>query len=329
MADVPVAKGVWRARLEVATWIIGTGVAIAMLVLALTGGEDDSRADDGPNTTTTEEGTGPDGGPTTAEGGEPTVETTDAEGIVAVLSRATGDPQAFLLDVAQGDPEPALGGRSIAGPSTTPNATLVAAAVEEEGGHVILVGPADGSQEPRTFAVEGEVTSTALAPDGRQVAFVTDAGGSEGVRILDLDSGAVRVLADGTADEADPDWSADGELIAYVRPGSRRDTIEVVRADDGTSVESFPVDAPASSPSFAPDGRSIAYIADVAGNRDVFVGALDGSEAVNRSHSPDEETGVVLLAGGWLVTSASDRGLVLVAPDGGTTQLTATPGDRV
>ena len=79
-------------------------------------------------------------------------------------------------------------------------------------------------------------------------------------------------------------------------------------------------------PAFSPDGRSIAYASDRAGNFDIWVQALDGSQPLQLTHSPSSDTQPAWSPDGTRIVFRSEReqgGLFRVSAGGGPeTQLT-------
>ena len=79
-------------------------------------------------------------------------------------------------------------------------------------------------------------------------------------------------------------------------------------------------------PAFSPDGRSIAYASDRAGNFDIWVQAIDGSQPRQLTHSPSPDTQPAWSPDGTRIVFRSERdqgGLFRVSADGGPeTQLT-------
>jgi hypothetical protein len=68
----------------------------------------------------------------------------------------------------------------------------------------------------------GESLMPAYAPDGKSIAFVSEDDGTASLRILDLESGGVRVLSS-SMDRAyaNPAWSPDGSMISFVEVDQR------------------------------------------------------------------------------------------------------------
>ena len=68
------------------------------------------------------------------------------------------------------------------------------------------------------------------SPDGRQLAHVTREGGAYRIAVLDLQSGAVRVLSKGTQDES-PGFSPDGGTLIYAGRERGQDVLATVSTD--------------------------------------------------------------------------------------------------
>lgn len=100
----------------------------------------------------------------------------------------------------------------------------------------------------------------ALSPDGTQVAFDSDRGGSFDIWIIGVNGQNLRQLTTHPSDDTWPAWSPDGKRIAFV---STRDDpageIYTVAAAGGavTRVTSNP--ATDTEPAWSPDGRTIAF----------------------------------------------------------------------
>lgn len=329
------------ARSAAIVAVVAAAALVAALLLAQSGDDDGgpgtTLAADGGPTSTADPTTGPSASeptpsdPTTPDPSDPTTPAPDDPVTpVAFASRGSGSSLVLLLDPASGDATSALDLEAFE-PSVTPDGRVVAASAEGDDGRRVLVVVTPG-EEPRLLTPEptANVTRPAISPDGTQIAYVTDAGGDLDVNVVDVASGAIRALARGSADEVDPTWSADGSTIAFVRSGSASDSVVVVDAASGAGRAVVEVPGSARSPSLSPDGSEVAYVGEVAGNREALVATVDGGEPRNVSMSAEEETAVVLLADGRLVTAAPSRGLLLVDPSGGTADpLTATPGDTV
>ncbi len=95
-----------------------------------------------------------------------------------------------------------------------------------------------------------------LSPDGRRVAYTTEAAGARQLFVLDLRSGQTRQLTASEHAVSDPAWSPDGSWLAFVR----QKAIWIMGLD-GTR-PTLVADHPAGHrlPRWAPDGRRIAFV---------------------------------------------------------------------
>ena len=101
----------------------------------------------------------------------------------------------------------------------------------------------------------------AWSPDGRQVAFV---GRRSDLRVLDLDSGAIRTVAEEASACVDSipcgaTWSPDGRALAYTSAATLR---RVDAATGNVTTLAMTGGLAISSPSWSPDGRTIAFASD-------------------------------------------------------------------
>jgi TolB protein len=125
--------------------------------------------------------------------------------------------------------------------------------------------PAPAQSEPLGQA--RQITHSAnydpsLAPDGRSMVYISDAGGREQLLVRSLDGREIRRLTTDDADHEDPAWSPDGKTIAfvYLKDGNAR--IALMPAAGGPMDILSPPGGRVIHPSWSPDGRRIAYCED-------------------------------------------------------------------
>jgi TolB protein len=101
-------------------------------------------------------------------------------------------------------------------------------------------------------------TSPGFSPDGSQIVFNSDRGGSQQLYVMDADGGNERRISYGDGHYATPVWSPRGDLIAFTKIHKQRFYIGVMRPDGSGErllTEGYHVEGP----TWAPNGRVLMY----------------------------------------------------------------------
>ena len=130
-----------------------------------------------------------------------------------------------------------------------------------------------------SYLTQGEVTVTSprLSPDGQRIAYMSFAGGTPHVRVIDIDGNNDRALLQSTSMSFSPRWSPDGRQIAFSMAVDGNTDIYVVDAGGGFPQRLTTTPGIDTSPSFSPDGSKIVFESDRSGSQQLYVMDAGGS----------------------------------------------------
>jgi TolB protein len=101
-------------------------------------------------------------------------------------------------------------------------------------------------------------TSPSYSPDGTQIVFNSDRGGSQQLYVMNANGSAVRRISFGDGRYATPVWSPRGDLIAFTKADNGQYYIGVMRPD-GSGERLLTSGYLVEGPTWAPNGRLLAY----------------------------------------------------------------------
>ncbi len=110
-----------------------------------------------------------------------------------------------------------------------------------------------GNAERVTFAGAYNI-SPAISPDGRHLAYVTRQGGAYKLALLELASGAVRLLTD-TSDDERPSFAPNGRLIVYATRSQGADVLMTTTLDGRIKSRLVSSGSDVREPAWGPFGR--------------------------------------------------------------------------
>jgi TolB protein len=116
----------------------------------------------------------------------------------------------------------------------------------------------------------------AWSPDGQSIAFAHGLDGARDLELIDLGTGARRVLANGEGDDESPSWSPDGRKIAFASERSGGGDIYTIYADGSGLQKLTDSELRDAEPAWSPDGRRIVFIHA----RSIWTMNADGSDQV-------------------------------------------------
>jgi Tol biopolymer transport system component len=142
--------------------------------------------------------------------------------------------------------------------------------------HIFRVTP--GTKHYHAVVAVGNDAQPKWSPDGRLLAFASDAGGGYQIHVAKADGGHDRAVAPSDrGNNIDPAWSPDGSQIVFASNRGGGYDLYVVNAD-GSDLHRL-VDDPGTDrmPSWSPDGSQIAFAGERDGNMDLYVVDVTGS----------------------------------------------------
>ena len=141
----------------------------------------------------------------------------------------------------------------------------------------IALMDSDGRNHSYVTAGDSLVMTPRISPNGDRLAFVSFAGGSPSIRIVDLASGDQRPLVQGNLTSFAPRYSPDGTLIVFSMVNAGNSDIYVVNATGGTPRRLTTSPGIDTDPSFSPDGSRILFESDRSGSQQLYVMDSNGA----------------------------------------------------
>jgi len=161
-------------------------------------------------------------------------------------------------------------------PAWSPDGRTLAVALTLDGlSQIYLINAADGANARRLTTSSAIDTEPMFSPDGTQLFFTSDRGGSPQIYRMPVAGGDARRVTFGSSYNVSPRVSPDGRHLAFL---TRRDGRYFVGMKDLTSGnETVLTDSGREeSPSFAPNGRWVMYTTQVGGRDILMATSTDG-----------------------------------------------------
>lgn len=160
----------------------------------------------------------------------------------------------------------------------------------------------------RIFAHGSQTWSPSWSPNGRQLAFTSDAHGSMAIWILDLETGAPAMLPIPPGYEAwSPSWSPDGKALVFDQKVGGIYNIFTQHIDNPMQRKLTYGNALDSDPDWSPDGERIVFVSDRDGNQEIHVMTTDGRNLTRLTDHPGRDFAPVWSPDGqWIAYECED-----------------------
>ncbi len=215
---------------------------------------------------------------------------------VAFTSRRDRDLEIYVLDAAGGDPvnltrHPA----NDQSPAWSPDGRRIAFVSNRNGGghlgHLFVMDADGGELEQLTYEPQASwAFLPAWSPDGSSITFLSSQGGVEGIHVVDVASGGMRLLS---PEGGESSWSPDGARIAYTVLDTTGDFSHIwVMAADGSGARQLTsAEAWDRSPTWSPDGTRIAFArqSEQEPRYDIYIVTVEGGAEERVTDDPHDD----------------------------------------
>lgn len=198
---------------------------------------------------------------------------------LAYVSFKTGVPNVVVRSAEGG----LVGGTSFnsttSSPSISPSGQLAfSLAISNDGSMEIYVSNLDGSGARRLTRTPKAVNiSPRWNPrTGREIAFISDRGGSPQIYVMDSSGANQRPLIARGGHADSPSWSPDGRYIAFTYGGAGSFQVFVADIASGQLLQ-LTSQGRNESPTWSPDGRHLAFQSNRSGRWEIWQMHIDGS----------------------------------------------------
>lgn len=178
------------------------------------------------------------------------------------------------------------------------------------------------------FPQLGEIFNPTWSPNGKKIAFSSQAGGVTDLFVYDLDTKQLQRLTDDPYADLEPAWSPDGSEIVFVTDRfttSLEDLsfgdyqLALINANGGGQIRQLPhlTNSKHINPQWSPDGHSIYFLGDPSGITNVYRLALGDGQITQMTNVFTGVAGITSLSPALSVAQKTPRAVFTVYSGGG------------
>ena len=177
----------------------------------------------------------------------------------------------------------------------------------------VLIMSADGASRSVLFSDPARsVLAPVWSPDGSSLAFglgrffpMVQGFGAADLAVLDIKSGALRVLTDGKENVGFPSWSPDGRRIVYREWNDTNSSLRIIDVQSRAVTTLLRDFGRVNFPGWSPDGHRVQFTSDRDGNYELYTIELESKRIARLTDSPGNDAhGTWSPDGRWIAFSS-------------------------
>ena len=180
----------------------------------------------------------------------------------------------------------------------------------------VLIMNADGGSRAVLFSDPARsVLAPVWSPDGLSLAFglgrffpMVQGFGPADLAVLDVKSGALRVLTDGKENVGFPSWSPDGRHIVYREWNDTSSSLRIIDVESRAVTTLLRDFGRVNFPGWSPDGRLVQFTSDRDGNYELYTIEVESKRIARLTDSPGSDAHATWSPDGQWMAFSSVRG---------------------